>query len=70
MCYDVYVGDLLSYLSFARGIGVEACFDWVGLGGKHRVDHRILDGDDEVCVLGGGVLLGMKDDERPVQGST
>ena len=57
-------------LSSARGVGVEAYFDWVGLGGKHRVGHRILDGDDGVCVLGGGVLLDVRDDERSVRGST
>ena len=66
---DVDVGDLLSGLFFARGECVEACFDWVGLAGQHRVGYRIFDGDDEVCVLGGGVLLGVRDNERSVRGS-
>jgi hypothetical protein len=70
MCCDVDVGDMLSGMSFARGEGVEACFDWVGLVGQHQVGHRIFDGDDEVCMLGGGVFLGMRDDERSVRGSS
>ena len=67
---DVDVGDLLSGLFFARGEGVETGFDWVRLGGQHRISHWILDGDDEVCILGGGALLGMRDDERSVRGSS
>ncbi len=61
---------LLSGLSSARGEGVEACFDWVNLGGQHRVGHRMPGGDDEVCMMGGGVLLGMRYDERSIQGSS
>ena len=30
---DVDVGDMLSGLSSIRGVGAEACFDGVGLGG-------------------------------------
>jgi hypothetical protein len=67
---DADVGDLLSSLSSARGEGTEAGFDGVGLGGQHRVGHQFLDGDDEVCMLGEDVLLGMRDDEISVRGSS
>jgi len=67
---DFDVGDLLPGLSSTRGKGVEACFDGVGLGGKHSVGRRILYGDDEVCVLGRCVLLGVREDIRPIRGGS
>jgi hypothetical protein len=63
---DVYVDDLLLGLSSARDGGAETCFDGVGFGGKHSVGRRIFDGDDEVCVMGRGVLLGVREDVRSV----
>ena len=66
----VDVGDLLSGLSSARGEGAEACFDGVGLGGQHRVGHRIINKDAEVCMLRKGVLLGVIDYVRSIRGSS
>ncbi len=67
---DVGVGDQLRDLSFARGGGAETYFDGVSLGGKHSVCRRILDGDDTVCVLGRGVLLGVREDIRSARGGS
>ena len=64
------MGDQVPSMSSARGGGVEACFDGVRFGGKHSVGRRILDGDDEVCVPGRGVLLGVRDDVRSVRGGS
>jgi len=65
---SVDVGDVLSGLSSARGGGVEACFGWVGLSGQHSVGRQILYRDDEVCVPGGAVLLGVREDIRSDRG--
>jgi len=67
---DFDLGDMLPGLSLVRSEGAEACFDGVVLSGQHRVGHRILDGDDKVCMLGRGVLLGARNAERFFRGSS
>ena len=67
---DVDGGDLLSGLSSACDGGVEGCFDGVVLSGKHSIDRRVFNRDDEVGVLGRDVLLGVGEDVRTVRGGT
>ncbi len=54
---DVDGGDMLPGLSSACGGGVESRSDGVVQSGHHSVDHRVLNRDDEVGVLGGVVLF-------------
>ena len=59
---EVQGSDLLPILSSHRGVCRERCLDGVGEGRKHCVRCGLCQGDDEVGVLCGGVLLGVGQD--------
>ena len=67
---DVDGGYLMSGLSSGYGGGVEGRFDGVSLGGQHRVGRRVFNRDDEIGVLGGVVLLGVREDVGTDRGGT
>ena len=67
---EVDGGNLLYGMASSCGCGVEACFDGIILSGEHRIGCRFFSRDDEVCMMGGVVLLGVGEDERSVRGSS
>ena len=57
-------------MSSACGDVVEDRFVGVVLGGQHSIGRRVFNRYDEVGVLGGVILLGVREDVGTVRGGT